>query len=435
MKIVNYILGLILVTGAVSCSDKDYTMIDSALENPQLTASATDLVLEGEEADQEGVNFTWDVLETGVNTPVSYILEMVKGGGDFSDPVTLMVSDETSFSLSVKQLNARALSLDLEPEEKGTLDVRVLAQVGSSNGKVFVSNTATLTVVPYTGILDLSTTWGVVGDATPNGWDGPDIPVYQTGKKDVLAAYATLTDGEIKFRENNEWVNDFGGENGELVPGGANIEVEAGQYQITMNLEELTYSLKKFSLGIVGDATANGWDGPDQELTFDETSGKFRTLITLTDGQIKFRLNDAWDEDWGGSDGNLVAGGDNIDVQAGTYLISVDLDGETYELEPLDQVWGVVGDATPNGWEGPDIPLQIDYASDYASGNGIWYAENVELTDGEIKFRANNSWDLDYGSDAADGNLGQGAANIPVSAGVYTITLNLDNLTYELEVQ
>lgn len=433
MKIVNYILGVLLLTGAWSCSDKDYTMIDPALKDSHLTASATDFVLDREEADQEAVHFTWDALETGVNTPVSYILEMVKGGSDFSDPITLLVAEETAFEMTVKDMNTRAIALDINPGEEGTLEVRVTAQIGSSNGKSFISNTETLTVTPYTDIIDISTPWGIVGDATPNGWDGPDVPLYQTDEKNVLVAYAALTDGEIKFRKEEDWDNNFGGADGVLEDDGENIKVAEGKYKITVDLENLTYSLEEFSLGVVGDATEKGWDGPDQELNFDDTSGKFRALVPLTDGEIKFRLNNAWDDDWGGEDGALDSDGENIAVEAGTYLITVDLEDETYDLELLDEVWGIVGDATPNGWDGPDIPLEIDYTSDYASGNGVWYAEQIELTEGEIKFRANNSWDKDYGSDAADGNLRAGEGNVSVDAGTYNITMDLEELTYELE--
>src|SRR5699024_8023133 len=189
-----------------------------------------------------------------------------------------------------------------------------------------------------------------------------------------------------------------------------------------------------FSLGVVGDATPNGWDGPDAELDFDPTSGKFRALVELTDGEIKFRLNNKWGDDWGGSDGELDSDGENIEVEAGTYVISVDLDEETYTFEPIENVWGIVGDATPNGWDGPDVVMNIDYTSDYASGKGIWYVNNAELTEGTFKFRANNEWSLDYGSDDADGNLGEGEDNIPVeSDGNYDIIFNLDEMTYHIE--
>ena len=53
--------------------------------------------------------------------------------------------------------------------------------------------------------------------------------------------------------------------------------------------------------------------------------------VTLTDGEIKFRLNNAWGGEYGGNDGQL--GSDNIPVTAGTYTIIVDFENGTYTIE------------------------------------------------------------------------------------------------------
>lgn len=436
MKLYSYIFSLFVLAGAlVACSDDDLTQLtESATTPPELSLSETAFDLEMGRAAEEALTFSWNALELNVNTPVRYILELALAGTNFGEVKTLMSSGDTSFTLTVAQLNAQAISLGIGPEEEGSLEARVIARLGTTAAGNLVSSVKELSVIPYAASLDLSTTWGIVGDATPNGWDGPDVPFWKTDKDNVLVAYTALVEGEIKFREDNSWDNDYGGADGVLEPGGANIAVAEGQYKITVNFEELTYTLEKFSLGVVGDAAPNSWDGPDIELTYDPTSNKFRALAELSEGEIKFRLNNQWSVDWGGSDGELVSGGDNIPVEAGTYLISVDLDNETYEIEPVTNVWGVVGDATPNGWDGPDVVLHIDYTSDYASGEGVWYAENVSLTEGNIKFRANNDWAIDYGSDNADGQLDQGGSDIPIeSAGSYDIVLDLGEMTYSLE--
>lgn len=436
MKLYNYIFSLFLLAGVlVACSDDDLTQLtSSATTPPELSLSETAFDLDLDRAAEEAITFSWHALDLNVNTPVRYILELALAGTNFAEVKTLMSSGDTSFSMTVAQLNTQAISFGIEPEEEGSLEARVIARLGTTAAGNLVSEVKALSIIPYAASLDLSTTWGIVGDATPNGWDGPDVPFWKTGEDNVLVAYTALADGEIKFREDNAWDNDFGGADGVLEAGGSNIAVEEGSYKITLDFGELTYTIEKFSLGIVGDATPNSWDGPDIELTYDPTSNKFRALAELSDGEIKFRLNNQWSVEWGGSDGELVSEGDNIPVEAGTYLISVDFDNETYELEPIDKVWGVVGDATSNGWDGPDVVLHIDYTSDYASGEGVWYAENVSLTEGNIKFRANNDWGIDYGSDNADGQLDQSGADIPIeAAGSYDIVLDLGEMTYSLE--
>ena len=50
----------------------------------------------------------------------------------------------------------------------------------------------------------------------------------------------------------------------------------------------------------------------------------------------------------------------------------------------------------------------------------------LNLTAGEMKFRANDAWDINFGDDGANGSLEYGGANIAIaSAGNYTITLDL----------
>jgi hypothetical protein len=91
--------------------------------------------------------------------------------------------------------------------------------------------------------------WGLVGDATENSWNGPDMEMYQTGTNQY-ALYADLTAGELKFRFNEDWGNNYGDNdtNGSLEPGGANIPIaNPGTYFITLDLDNLTYSITPFS--------------------------------------------------------------------------------------------------------------------------------------------------------------------------------------------
>ena len=50
---------------------------------------------------------------------------------------------------------------------------------------------------------------GLVGDATVNGWNGPDMKMYETDT-DVYELYANLTAGFIKFRFNEDWGQNYG---------------------------------------------------------------------------------------------------------------------------------------------------------------------------------------------------------------------------------
>ncbi len=91
--------------------------------------------------------------------------------------------------------------------------------------------------------------WGLVGSGTPNGWGSTDdIELFQTSINQY-AVYTNLLSGEIKFRFNEDWGNNYGddGANGTLEPGGSNIVIPAsGTYYVTMNLNDNTYTITPF---------------------------------------------------------------------------------------------------------------------------------------------------------------------------------------------
>lgn len=90
-----------------------------------------------------------------------------------------------------------------------------------------------------------------------------------------------------------------------------------------------------------------------------------------------------------------------------------------------EATWGIVGSATPNGWNGPDANLH-EVSSNLYQGYFV-------LVDGEMKFRQNNDWGFNFGDTGLDGSLDDGGDNIPISGGLYRITLNLNDNTYMLE--
>ncbi|MDH0673253.1 SusE domain-containing protein [Empedobacter sp. GD03861] len=90
-------------------------------------------------------------------------------------------------------------------------------------------------------------TWGVIGDATPLGWDA-DTALNYDGTIDSWTATIELKVGEFKFRQNKSWDVNYGdsGTPGVLKSGGDNIKVtEAGTYIVTANFSKETYSFVK----------------------------------------------------------------------------------------------------------------------------------------------------------------------------------------------
>lgn len=95
------------------------------------------------------------------------------------------------------------------------------------------------------------TEWGVIGDATPGGWD-TDTNMEFNAETREWTAVMDLGAGSFKFRANDGWDINLGdnGDDGILEYDGANIEVdEPGRYLITLTLgtPDYTYTIESYS--------------------------------------------------------------------------------------------------------------------------------------------------------------------------------------------
>ncbi len=427
MKVFNKIMILLALTFVVgACEDEDLTVL-----NPNATTtvslSSTDVVLDKNDVGMNVLTVNWTEPDYGFNAADSYNILFDLAGGDFTKPQVVSGGSDFTKSFTTEQLNKVLLNLGAETGTATDVDVKVNA-ILSSRVKL-ASNVTSMMVTPYADVLDLSSVWGVVGSATTNGWDGPDMPFYKTDDADIYAAYVTLIDGMIKIRSNNSWDVNYGSNDadGNLQAGGSDIPVTAGTYKITFNESALTYTIEAYTWGIVGSATPNEWNGPDLPLSYDSYSDTWRAVVTLVDGAIKIRQNNEWTTSYGDKtlDGVLdQEDGNDIMVSAGNYQVIVDFNDLSYSLEETD-IWGVVGSGY-NDWgaAGPDAAFTPDYSKE-----GVYYINGVTLLDGMIKFRTNNVWGNDYGDVAPlDGILDkEGGNDIPSTAGVYDIILDFSN--------
>ena len=413
-----------LFTLIYSCDDVERVYYNDAAETV-LSLSDNDLVLNEENAANEILTLTWTEPDFGFSAAALYSVQIDVQGGDFSNPQIISVGGSFDKTFTVEELNAKLLSLSMLPNEEGVASFRIKATL--SEYQEIYSNTVNLSVTPYSSLLDLSTSLGVVGSGTPGGWGNEnilDLPFYTTATTNVYVAYVTLRNGEIKFRNNNDWSENWGddGADGTLDSYGANISVSAGTYKIEVNFSSMTYTMEEYSWGIVGSATTNGWGGPDMMLHYNSYQDDWKAVVTLADGEAKFRFNNDWAVNYGddGADGTMEANGANIAVSAGHYLVTMNLNTQSYTMEEID-AWGLVGSATANGWDGPNDK----FIPDFGINEGYYYISGAVLSDGEIKVRQNDAWGVNYGDDGNDGTLELNGANIPVSAGTYNITLNL----------
>jgi hypothetical protein len=88
--------------------------------------------------------------------------------------------------------------------------------------------------------------WGLIGDATPGGW-GTSTPMTWDASKNVFTVTVDLVaSGSFKFRANDAWDINYGGNMSALTPGGSNIPVPSdGNYTVTFDPWGLTATLTK----------------------------------------------------------------------------------------------------------------------------------------------------------------------------------------------
>ncbi len=327
---------LVLLVGCEKDEEKATMNANARVES---NISASTLVLDKTQSNTTALTVSWETKDLGVQLAPVYTVEFENIATGKSKPLS---AERSPFTLTVKELNEYLVGLGLKTGV--ATDVRVLVRAALSDQRSLVA-TKTLKVTPYFDEIKASE-WGVVGSATPNGWNGPDIKMWNSTDGN-LVAYATLSAGEIKFRKNNDWGVNLGGSNGTLSSGGSNIAVTAGTYKITINVSKNTYTIETYSWGIIGSG-ARGWgDNDDVVMTYEGSTNSWVVKNIALDGEIKFRLNHSWGTNFGADstdnpaaalEGDIKSGGNNIKVPAGTYNVSFSFDANnkgTYKIEKL----------------------------------------------------------------------------------------------------
>ena len=321
------------------------------------------------------------------------------------------------------------------------INVESKVSVNLASGDAVAINTvgttmAKLTPTPTPAIDEQG--YYMLGEVNGNGWDNTN-PEWMTKVSDGVYQLKVTTEKDknwFKFYEGSKFVSgdwdainsgalgckDNGCEDasgyiyytgdkwGELqtlvIPG-------AGTWIVTLDMNNLSYSVGKPILYMAGDA--NGWKQID--VLNSDDGVHFTGYMYLNQNGFKFCTQPNWDgTNYGGaffgeSEDNIM-----MTQEAGFYQVDVNLSEKTYTLTPF--TIGIIGNATPKGWGG-------DTDMTYNPKERCWELKDVTLTDGEMKFRHTNDWSLNWGGplDA----LVQDGANIAINeAGTYDIKLYVD---------
>lgn len=166
----------------------------------------------------------------------------------------------------------------------------------------------------------------VAGNA--NGWNQIE-PLAGDDDGIKFSGFAYLDGNGFKFCTQKDWNGTNYGQDFNTAGDAANWALPSGYsasyYKIDIDLSASSMNLTPIStIGVIGDATADGWNS-DQDMTYNSTEHCWEiSNISLKAGTFKFRANDGWDINWGGTVDNLTQGGKNVAVDAaGTYDIKL----------------------------------------------------------------------------------------------------------------
>lgn len=191
----------------------------------------------------------------------------------------------------------------------------------------------------------------------------------------------------------------------------------AGTWIVTLDMNNLTYTVGKPVLYMAGDA--NGWATNDYLAGDDGVH--FTGYMYLNQNGFKFCTQPEWKGTNYGANFDTAPDAGNITMteEAGYYKVDVDLESKSYVLTPITTI-GIIGSASPNGWDSDVDMTYVPYNAE-TKALGYWEAKDITLASGEIKFRANDDWAINWGGDV--NALTQGGGNISVDAGTYDIKL------------
>lgn len=188
---------------------------------------------------------TWIVTLDMINCTYTISKPILYMAGDANgwNQIDYLASEDGSSFTGFMYLNQNGFKFCSEPNWDGTNygatffskegdNIIMTEEAGYYKVDVDLSaKTYTLTPINYIGI---------VGSASPNGWDTDEkmtyVP-YNTETKEPgywEVKDITLTSGVIKFRADGDWAINWGGTPDALTQGGADMNVEEGTYDIKL---------------------------------------------------------------------------------------------------------------------------------------------------------------------------------------------------------
>lgn len=439
---------------------------EAAITIPGFTATAANAIDLSKAGDSVKVfSLSSAALPSGVTRQKTRMI--ITPQGDTKDATITKINTTDDGKLDSASLqNIVAMNYGKRPVAR-TYSAHVYSNAINGNGQAMLIDAGTVNLVVTPAAPFIASAYYLVGDMV--GWDATNMVKLSHSALDVYTdpvfslEFKTTGPGQnlklipqTNIDNNNFWYEGTEGvvgvktdgdtsTSGSLVttaPGAIKIP-DAGTYLLTINMMDYTYKIEKTNkYYIVGglqqwnDKTATGMTC----LFYPMGNGVYSYTTNWESGKNNLKIwdNDSfgnWDAAYGSvKDGATDMSGSLVNSAAGAinspttefYTLTINMSTKTYEWQKsanqspteYDNI-GIIGDF--NGW-GSDV-----YLMQVTKHN--WYGKFTQTTTGFLKFRANTSWDVNWGNkqnigDKYYGTGTNGGDNITVPSGTYCIYFN-----------
>ncbi|QEC67292.1 hypothetical protein FRZ67_08290 [Panacibacter ginsenosidivorans] len=278
MKLISKLLFLSLLSAVMfwSCEKDEHKIYYEGGTPPELSASASELILVRDNANQDAIQFAWTnpnyQFTTGISSQdVNYILQVDTAGANFSSPSLqeLSIAKDLGVTYTVSQLNTILTKLNLQEDISHTVEFRVKSTLVNNSAPLF-SNVVQAVITPYLDVaVPISPTGDlyITGDGTPSSWTN-NPPEDQKCTKVSNTEYNIVMNFSPGFYYKflttlNQWQPQYGisklaGASGDASGGdlGFNFGSEgdpdaiptpavAGSYKVTVNFKTGKYTVVK----------------------------------------------------------------------------------------------------------------------------------------------------------------------------------------------
>ncbi len=261
--------------------------------------------------------FVGTAVDPGFQASATYFLEAGAKGTNFKDPISILTAiHPTKLKITASALNGILLK-KFPADQISSIDFRLRSVLSVDAGTgatpmTYSSDIKTVDVTLY-GLPRL--------DLIGSGVTQKIESALGNGK---YTGFVKLDKTKLFTLKDPDLGTIYGASGSALaVNGGGLTPADNGWFNFSADTKGLTFSMDAYMIGLIGSATANGWNTPDQKMDYDAKTGTWIITTDLIDGEIKFRLNDGWAWNLGGTKDNLTQGGANIAVTAGNYTISL----------------------------------------------------------------------------------------------------------------